>query len=136
VEGVISAKQIAFNKASMCASAPSVATWQKSFPLWKVTVDGMNSQQAMFQTADNLSFNAFYTAADDWTQTDGRTWGIGKRYGAFCNATEFVTNFLRYPHIDVSMRSFATVAPVKHASTLKLTLEQCQSRNGKKCVQR
>jgi hypothetical protein len=60
------------------ASAPNIATWQKSFPLWKVIVDGMKPQQAMFQTADNLSFNAFYTAADDWTQRDGRTWGIGK----------------------------------------------------------
>jgi hypothetical protein len=48
----------------------------------------------MFQTADTLSLNAFYIAADDWTQRDGRTWGIGKRYGAFRDAMEFVTNFL------------------------------------------
>ncbi len=37
---------------------------------------------------------ASYIAADDWTQRDGRTWGIGKRYGAFRDAMEFVTNFL------------------------------------------
>jgi len=76
------------------ASAPGSATWQKSFPLWKVRVDGLKPQQAMFQTADTLSLNAFYIAADDWTQRDGRTWGIGKRYGAFRDAMEFVTNFL------------------------------------------
>ncbi len=53
----------------------------------------------MFQTADNLSFNAFYITAEDWTQRDGRTWGIGKRYGAFRNAAEFITNFLEIsPH--------------------------------------
>ncbi len=61
---------------------------------WKVRVDGLKPQQAMFQTADTLCFNAFYIAADDWTQRDGRIWGIGKRYGAFRDAMEFVTNFL------------------------------------------
>jgi hypothetical protein len=50
------------------ASAPSTATWQKSFPHWKVRVDGLKPQQAMFQTAENHSFNAFYIAEDDWTQ--------------------------------------------------------------------
>jgi hypothetical protein len=54
------------------ASSPSTATWQKSFPLWKVRVDGLKFQQAMFQTADNLSLNAFYITADNWTQRDGR----------------------------------------------------------------
>jgi hypothetical protein len=53
------------------ASAPGSVTWQKSFPLWKVRVDGLKSQQVMFQTADNLSFNALYIAADDWTQRNG-----------------------------------------------------------------
>ncbi len=48
----------------------------------------------MFQIADNLSPSAFYIAADDWTRKDGKKWGIGKRYGAFCSAGEFVTNFL------------------------------------------
>ncbi len=76
------------------ASAPNPTTWQKSFPLWEVRVDGLKPQQAMFQTAENLSSNAFYIAADDWIKSDGRTWGIGKRYGAFRNVIEFVTNFL------------------------------------------
>jgi hypothetical protein len=48
----------------------------------------------MFQAADNLLQNAFYIAADDWTRSDGKKWGIGKRYGAFSSAAEFVTNFL------------------------------------------
>ncbi len=79
----------------------------RCFPSWRLvhqyrTKDQGNllkPQQAMFQTADNLSFNAFYIAADDLAQRDGRTWGIWKRYGAFRNATEFVTNFLQIsPH--------------------------------------
>jgi hypothetical protein len=48
----------------------------------------------MFQIADNLAPNAFYMAADDWTRRDGTEWGIGKRYGAFRSAADFVTNFL------------------------------------------
>jgi hypothetical protein len=37
----------------------------------------------MFQTADNLSAQAFYIAADEWTRKDGQDWGIGKLFGAF-----------------------------------------------------
>jgi hypothetical protein len=48
----------------------------------------------MFQVADNLTSSAFYIAVDDWTRRDGKEWGIGKGYGAFCSATEFITNFL------------------------------------------
>ena len=65
-----------------------------SLPLWNVRVGGLKPQQAMFDTADSLQPNAFYVAADDWTKRDGKTWGIGKRYGAFSSAMEFVTNFL------------------------------------------
>ncbi len=75
------------------ALSPNTSAWQKSFPLWKVRVDRLKPQQAMFQIADNLSSNACYIAADDWTQRDWSTWGIGKRYGAFSNATDVVTNF-------------------------------------------
>jgi hypothetical protein len=37
------------------ALSPSSADWLKSFPLWKVRVDGLKPQQAMFQIADSLS---------------------------------------------------------------------------------
>jgi hypothetical protein len=78
---------------------PTLQLGIKSFPLWEVRVDGLKPQQSMFQTAENLSSNAFYIAVDDWIQRNGRTWGIGKRYGAFHNAIEFVTNFLEIsPH--------------------------------------
>ena len=73
-------------------------TWQCTLPIWKVRVDGLKPQQAMFQIADNLSPSAFYIAADDWTRKDGKEWGIGKRYGAFRSAVEFVTNFLEISH--------------------------------------
>ncbi len=76
------------------APSPNTSAWQNSFPLWKVRVDALKLQPAMFQIADNISSNAFYIAADDWTKGDGQNWGIGKRYGAFSNATEFVTIFL------------------------------------------
>ena len=57
--------------------------WPTSFPVWNVRVDGLRRQQAMFQTADNLSAQAFYIAADEWTRKDGQDWGIGKLFGAF-----------------------------------------------------
>ena len=47
-------------------------TWQCTLPIWKVRVDGLKPQQAMFQIADNLSPSAFYIAADDWTRKDGK----------------------------------------------------------------
>jgi len=68
--------------------------WQQNLPLWKVWVDGLKPQQAMFQIADNLSSSAFYIAADDWTRKNGKEWGIGKRYGAFRTVEDFVTSFL------------------------------------------
>ena len=73
---------------------PSSSNWQQTLPLWKVRVEGLKPQQAMFQVADNLFPSAFYIAADDWTRQDGKEWGIGKRYGAFRSAAEFITNFL------------------------------------------
>ena len=73
---------------------PGSPMWQHTLPLWKVRVEGLKPQQAMFQIADNLSPGAFYIAADDWTRKNGKEWGIGKRYGAFRSAVEFVTNFL------------------------------------------
>ena len=76
------------------AQPPGSPAWQQTLPLWKVRIDGLKPQQAMFQVADNITPNAFYIAADDWTRRDGQEWGIGKRYGAFRNAAEFVTNFL------------------------------------------
>ena len=57
--------------------------WPTSFPVCNVRVDGLRRQQAMFQTADNLSVQAFYIAADEWTRKDGQDWGIGKLFGAF-----------------------------------------------------
>ncbi len=36
------------------ALSPNTSAWQKSFPLWKVMVDGLKPHQAMFQIADNL----------------------------------------------------------------------------------
>ena len=76
------------------ASPPSSLSCQKAFPLWKVRIEGMAPQQAMFQIADNLSPHAFYIAADDWTRKQGKEWGVGKRFGAFRDVEEFVTNFL------------------------------------------
>ena len=73
---------------------PGSSAWPCTLPLWKVRVEGLQPQQAMFQVADNLSPSAFYIAADDWTRKDGVQWGIGKRYGAFRSAAEFVTDFL------------------------------------------
>jgi hypothetical protein len=73
----------------------------------------------MFHIADNLSSKAFYIAANDWTQRDGRTWEIGKRYGAFHNATEFVTNFL-----EISQhRCFYEIILNGHPSKSYLDLE-------------
>ena len=54
---------------------PGSSTWQCTLPIWKVRVDGLKPQQAMFQIADNLSPSAFYIAADDWTRKDGKEWG-------------------------------------------------------------
>ncbi len=48
----------------------------------------------MLQVVDNFTSSAFYIAADNWTRRDGKEWGIGKRYGAFHNAVEFITNFV------------------------------------------
>ena len=76
------------------AQPPGSPIWQQTLPLWRVRIDGLKPQQAMFQAADNITSSAFYIAADDWTRRDGQTWGVGKRYGAFHSAAEFVTNFL------------------------------------------
>jgi hypothetical protein len=48
----------------------------------------------MFQTADNISAQAFYIAADEWTRKDGQDWGIGKLFGAFRSAEDFVSEML------------------------------------------
>ena len=70
------------------------AGWPTSLPIWKVRVQGLKSQEALFRVADNISSTAFYIAADEWTRKDGKKWGVGKRFGAFRNAVEFITNFL------------------------------------------
>ena len=46
----------------------------------------------------NISRTAFYFAADDWTRPKGKAWGVGKRFGAFKNAVDFVTGFLEISH--------------------------------------
>ncbi len=68
--------------------------WPTRFPVWNVRVDGLRRQQAMFQTADNISAQAFYIAADEWTRKDGQDWGIGKLFGAFRSAEDFVSEML------------------------------------------
>jgi hypothetical protein len=93
------------------ASSPNTSAWQKSFPLWKVRVDGLKPQQAMFQIADNLSFKTFYIAADDWTKGDGRTWGIGKDMKLSAMRQNLSLTSWRYPNIDASMRSSAKSPP-------------------------
>jgi hypothetical protein len=73
------------------------SAWQQIPPaatLWNVRVEELRPQEAIFQVADNLSTNAFYIAADDWTRKDGKDWGIGKRYGAFRSVEDFATSFL------------------------------------------
>jgi hypothetical protein len=55
-------------------------------------------QEAMFQVADKISSTAFYIAADDWTRPHGKAWVVGKRFGAFKNAVDFVTDFLEISH--------------------------------------
>ncbi len=67
----------------------------------------------MFQIANNLFPSAFYIAADDWTRKDGEKWGIDKRYGAFCSAVEFVTDFWKYLEIAVSTRSSAKIVSAR-----------------------
>ena len=54
----------------------------------------MMPHHVMFQIADNLSSNAFYIAADDWTRRNGKEWGTGKGFSAFRDVEEFVTIFL------------------------------------------
>ena len=68
--------------------------WPESLPIWRVRVNGLKPQAAMFRVADNISPTAFYIAADEWTRKDGKQWGVGKIFGAFRNAIEFVTNLL------------------------------------------
>ena len=50
--------------------------WPNNFPVWNVRIDGLRLQQAMFQTADNISAKAFYVAADTWTRKDGKIGGL------------------------------------------------------------
>ena len=54
------------------AQSPGSSAWQQTLPLWKVRIDGLKPQHAMFQAADNLSPSAFYIAADDWTRREGK----------------------------------------------------------------
>ncbi len=68
--------------------------WQTKFSVWNVRIDGLKRQQAMFQTADNILLTAFYTAADEWTSRDGQAWVIGKMFGAFRSAIDFVSDML------------------------------------------
>jgi hypothetical protein len=49
------------------SSTANFSAWRHSFPLWKVRAEGQSPQQAMFNMANNLSSDAFYIAADDWT---------------------------------------------------------------------
>ena len=65
-----------------------------SFPIWNAKQPGFKRQDAMFLSADKISPNAFYVAADEWTRKDGKDWGVGKLFGAFQSASHFVTQFL------------------------------------------
>ena len=74
--------------------AQDPGSWPTALPIWKVRVDGLKPMEAMFQFADNITQSALYIAADDWTRKAGKEWSVGKRFGAFNSAAEFVTNFL------------------------------------------
>lgn len=74
--------------------APYTQQLPTTLPIWKIWIDGLRSQDAMFKVADSISEDAFYIAADDWTRQGGESWHAGKRYGAFRSAVEFVTNML------------------------------------------
>jgi hypothetical protein len=64
-----------------------------TFPIWNAKCPGMKRQEAMFTLADRISPDAFYIAADEWTRKDGNDWGVGKLFGAFQSAEDFVTQF-------------------------------------------
>ncbi len=55
---------------------------------------GLKLQETTFQVADNIANDAFYIAADVWSRKDGKTWGVGKKFGAFSSAESFVTELL------------------------------------------
>ena len=42
-----------------------------ALPMWKIWLDGLRPQDAMFKVADSISEDAFYIAADDWTCQGG-----------------------------------------------------------------
>ena len=51
------------------------------FPIWQVRVPNTSPQAAMFQVADNITKNAFYIAADEWTRKSREEWKVTKGFG-------------------------------------------------------
>jgi hypothetical protein len=74
--------------------AQSSQDWPTKFPIWNMRKPGLKLQETTFQAADNIAKDAFYIAADVWSRKDGKTWGVGKKFGAFSSAERFVTEFL------------------------------------------
>ena len=75
---------------------PNFGSGDAQLPLWNVRVDGMRRQQAMFALADRISQSAFYMAADVWSYLD-KSWKLGKIFGAFSDAANFVHRVLMGP---------------------------------------
>ena len=67
---------------------------QQTFPVWNVKQAGVGWQQAMFTAADRISLSAFYVAADVWTKKGTTDWALGKIFGAFSSASDFVAQLL------------------------------------------
>ena len=74
--------------------AQSSQDWPTKFPIWNMRKPGLKLQETTFQVAYNIAKDAFYIAADVWSRKDGKTWGVGKKFGAISSAESFVTELL------------------------------------------
>jgi hypothetical protein len=48
----------------------------------------------MVHVTDNITYSAFYIAADEWTRKPNEEWRVTKAFGAFHDAASFVKTML------------------------------------------